>query len=107
VKKLFIGGMLLAGIIAFAGTCTLQNFQLQQTGSFDTYGGEIHNDTGTNFLQHNVMVAFVDSNGAVVDAQMFLVSEDTRISLNANATRWRSWSGLFTALVMNIGLKLP
>ncbi len=69
MKKLFIGGLLLAGIIAFAGTCTLEHYQLQTIGSNDTYAGEIHNDTGTNFLQHNVVVAFVDINGAVVDSQ--------------------------------------
>lgn len=69
MKRLFIGGMLLAGVIAFAGTCTLQHYQLTKIGTHDTYAGEIHNDTGTNFLQHKIVVAFVDSNGAVVDTQ--------------------------------------
>jgi len=69
VKKLFIGGLLLAGIVAFAGTCTLQHYQLTTIGTHDTYAGEIHNDTGANFLQHRVVVAFVDPDGAVVDTQ--------------------------------------
>ena len=69
MKKLFIGGLLLAGVIAFAGTCTLQHYQLTKIGAHDTYAGEIHNDTGANFLQHKIVVAFVDSNGAVVDTQ--------------------------------------
>lgn len=69
MKKLFIGGLLLAGIIAFAGTCTLEHYQLTKIGTHDTYAGEIHNDTGTNFLQHKVVVAFVDSNGAVVETK--------------------------------------
>ncbi|TAK66853.1 MAG: hypothetical protein EPO22_03465, partial [Dehalococcoidia bacterium] len=69
MKRLFIGGMLLAGVIAFAGTCTLQHYQLTKIGTHDTYAGEIHNDTGTNFLQHKIIVAFVDSNGAVVETK--------------------------------------
>ncbi len=69
MKKLFIGGLLLAGIVAFAGTCTLEHYQLTKIGTHDTYAGEIHNDTGANFLQHKIVVAFVDSNGAVVDTK--------------------------------------
>ncbi len=69
MKKLFIGGLLLAGIVAFAGTCTLQHYQLTTIGTHDTYAGEIHNDTGANFLQHRVVVAFVDPDGAVVDTK--------------------------------------
>lgn len=69
MKRLFIGGLLLAGIVAFAGTCTLQHYQLTKIGSHDTYAGEIHNDTGTNFLQHRIVVAFVDPDGAVVETK--------------------------------------
>jgi hypothetical protein len=69
LRKLFVGALLLAGLAAFAGTCTLQHYQLTQIGSYDTYGGEIHNDTGANFLGHNVVVAFVDPSGVVVDTK--------------------------------------
>ena len=69
MRKLFIGAVLLAGLAAFAGTCTLEHYQLTKIGTHDTYAGEIHNDTGTNMLQHNVVVAFVDSEGTVVETK--------------------------------------
>ena len=69
MRKLFIGALLLAGLAAFAGTCTLQHYQLTKIGTHDTYAGEIHNDTGANFLQHNIVVAFTDSDGTVVETK--------------------------------------
>jgi hypothetical protein len=68
-KKLVIAGLLLAGILGFAGTCTIKNVSLTKIGSHDVFAGEIHNDSGVNILGHHILVAFLDSNGAVVDTQ--------------------------------------
>lgn len=68
-KKLLIAGLLLAGIIGFAGTCTIQNVSLTKIGSNDTFAGEIHNDSGANILGHTVLVAFLDSNGTVLETK--------------------------------------
>lgn len=67
MKRIFVVGLVLAGLAAFAGTCTLKNIRLTNIGSHDTFAGEIHNDTGTDFLQHKVQVAFFDSSNNLVE----------------------------------------
>lgn len=67
MKRLFLVGLVLAGLAAFAGTCTLQNFRLTKIGDHDVFAGEIHNDTGTDFLQHKIQIAFFDSSNQLVE----------------------------------------
>ncbi len=69
MKKLLAAGLVIAGLIAFAGTCTIQHISLTKIGSNDTFAGEVHNDSGVNLLQHNVVVAFLDSSGTVLETK--------------------------------------
>jgi hypothetical protein len=69
-KKFLAAGVLaIAGIAAFAGTCTFQHIALTTIGSNDVFAGELHNDSGANILQHNLLVAFVDSSNTLLDTQ--------------------------------------
>jgi hypothetical protein len=68
-KKLIAAGFLLAGIIGFAGTCTITHISLTKIGTHDTFAGEIHNDSGVNILSHHILVAFLDSNLSVVETK--------------------------------------
>jgi hypothetical protein len=54
------------GLAGFAGTCNLLHFSMTQIGTSDTFGGELQNNTGANFLGHKFKVAFVDANGNLV-----------------------------------------
>jgi hypothetical protein len=68
-KKLIVAGFLLAGIIGFAGTCTVKNVSLTKIGSNDVFAGELANDSGVNILGHRYLVAFLDSNGSVLETK--------------------------------------
>lgn len=68
-KKIVVAGLLLAGILGFAGTCTITHISLTKIGTHDTFAGEVHNDSGANILGHNVIVAFLDSGGSVVETK--------------------------------------
>ncbi len=57
------------GLAAFAGTCTITHISLTKIGSNDVFAGEVHNDSGANLLQHSVIVAFLDSSGAVLETK--------------------------------------
>jgi hypothetical protein len=59
----------LAGLAAFAGTCSFQNTRLTNIGGHDTYAGEVVNDTGINYLGSTVDVAFLDSSDNLVETQ--------------------------------------
>jgi hypothetical protein len=56
-------GLVLVG----AGPCNLLNFSFTLIGSTDTFGGQLQNNTGANFLVHSFKVGFVDANGNQVD----------------------------------------
>ncbi|HEX5478792.1 MAG TPA: FxLYD domain-containing protein [Dehalococcoidia bacterium] len=57
------------GLAGFAGTCNLLHFSMTQIGTGDTFGGELQNNTGANFLGHKFKVAFVDANGNLVSTK--------------------------------------
>jgi hypothetical protein len=61
--------MLLAGVMAFAGTCVVKNVSLTKIDGHDVFAGELHNDSGANFLGHKILVAFLDSSGTVVETK--------------------------------------
>lgn len=68
-KKLIVAAVFgLAGLAAFAGTCTISNLSLVNTdGSHKTFGGQLNNNSGVNILQHNYLVAFIDGNNNLVE----------------------------------------
>lgn len=58
----------LAALAAFAGTCTITHISLVSTdGTHKTFAGQVDNASGANILQHNVVVAFLDSSNNVVE----------------------------------------
>lgn len=69
MKRLLAVGMLLAGVLAFAGTCAVKNVSLTKIDGHDVFAGELHNDSGANFLGHKILVAFLDSSGTVVETK--------------------------------------
>jgi hypothetical protein len=68
-RFLVIGVLAIAGIAAFAGTCTIQHIALTTIGSNDVFAGEVHNDSGVNILQHDLLVAFLDSSNALLETK--------------------------------------
>jgi hypothetical protein len=69
LRKFFVATLAIAALAAFAGTCTIQHISLTTIGSNDTFAGEVHNDSGVNILQHNVIVAFLNSSGSVLETK--------------------------------------
>lgn len=68
-KKLIIAAVFgIAALAAFAGTCTITRISLVNTdGTHKTFAGQLDNTSGVNILQHNFLVAFLDSNNNVVE----------------------------------------
>jgi len=69
VKRRILAIMAIVGLAGFAGTCQLLNTSFNTIGTHDTFGGELRNDTGVNFLGHNVLVAFLNANNEVVETK--------------------------------------
>jgi hypothetical protein len=69
LRKFFVATLAIAALVAFAGTCTITHISLTTIGSNDTFAGELHNDSGVNILQHNVLVAFLNSSGSVLETK--------------------------------------
>ena len=69
-RKTLSAGLVIVGILAFAGTCTIQNISLTLIGSKAVFAAEIHNDTDVDILEHNIAVAFVDNNNSVLETKI-------------------------------------
>lgn len=71
LKKLIVVAVFgLAGLAAFAGTCTVTRISLVETdGTHDTFGGQIDNGSGVDILNHNFLVAFLDANNNLVETK--------------------------------------
>lgn len=60
----------LAGLAAFAGTCVVTRISLVSTdGTHKTFAGQLDNTSGVNILQHNFVVAFLDSGNNVLETK--------------------------------------
>ncbi len=68
MKRLAIIAAATLGIAAVASAC-IQNAGFTRIGSHDVFAGEIQNDTSADILAHDVLVAFLDSDGDVVDTE--------------------------------------
>ncbi len=71
MKKFIVMAMFgLAGLAAFAGTCVVTHISLVSTdGTHDTFAGQLDNTSGVNILQHNFVIAFLDSGNNVVETK--------------------------------------
>ncbi len=71
LKKLVVAAVFgLAGLAAFAGTCTVTHISLVETdGTHDTFGGQIDNGSGVDILNHNFLVSFLDANNNLVETK--------------------------------------
>jgi len=58
-----------SGLALMAPTCVVTHESLTKIGTHDTFAGELRNDSGVNILEHRYRVAFLNSNGAVVETQ--------------------------------------
>ena len=69
MKKLIAAAVFgIAGLAAFAGTCTITHISLVNTdGTHKTFAGQLDNTSGVNILQHNFIIAFLDSGNNVVE----------------------------------------
>ncbi len=69
MKKLIAAAVFgIAGLAAFAGTCTITHISLVNTdGTHKTFAGQLDNTSGVNILQHNFLIAFLDSGNNVVE----------------------------------------
>jgi hypothetical protein len=56
-----------AGVAAMAQTCIVSNEFFTEIDGHDSYGAELHNDSGVDILSHEFRVSFVNSNGAIVE----------------------------------------
>ena len=72
MKKLIVAAVFgIAGLAAFAGTCTITRISLVNTdGTHKTFAGQLDNTSGVNILQHNFVVAFLDSGNNVVETKV-------------------------------------
>ncbi len=68
-KWLALGVLAFAALAAFAGTCTIIRVNYVEFDGHDTYGAELKNDSGADFLQHNFVVAFLNGSGQVVETK--------------------------------------
>lgn len=71
MKKLIMTAVFgLAGLAAFAGTCTITHISLVATdGAHKTFAGQLDNTSGANILQHNFIVAFLDAGNNIVETK--------------------------------------
>jgi hypothetical protein len=56
------------GLAAMAQTCVVTNESLTTIDNHDAFAGELQNDSGVDILQHRYRIAFLNSNGAVVQS---------------------------------------
>lgn len=69
MKRIFVLGVFAAiGLAAMAQTCIVTNESLTTIDDHDAFAGEMQNDSGVNILQHRYRIAFLNSNGAVVQS---------------------------------------
>jgi hypothetical protein len=59
----------LAALFGVAATCVVTHESLTTIGDNDTFAGELRNDSGVDILQHKFRVAFLNSNGAVIESR--------------------------------------
>ena len=68
-KWLVLGLLSVTALAAFAGTCVISNGRLTTIGSKKIFAAQMDNNSGVDILQHNFIVAFVDSSGNVLETK--------------------------------------
>lgn len=68
-KWLALGVLAIAAFSAFAATCVVTNTRITTIGDKKVFAGQLTNETGANFLQHNFLVAFIDANNNLVETK--------------------------------------
>jgi len=56
-----------AGLAAFAATCTVSNTSFTEIDGRDTFAGELNNDSGVDIRAHRLRVAFFDEDNNLVE----------------------------------------
>lgn len=107
MKKRFVVAIIaIAGLAAFAGTCTVINISLTPIGTHDTAAGELRNDSGVNILEHKFMVTFLDSSNNIVETKtvsgcLRSVQNGTSDFFSVEATAGSSTTSSFLARLAN------
>jgi hypothetical protein len=91
----------LAALAGMAATCVVRNESLTKIGNNDTFAGELRNDSGVDILQHKFRVAFLNSNGAVIESRTI---DGCLRSLQAGESDFFSVSSNQPAAATTIGL---
>lgn len=68
-KWLALGVLGIAALSTFAATCVVTNTRLTTIGDKDVFAGQLKNETGADFLQHNFLVAFIDEDNNLVETK--------------------------------------
>ena len=68
-KWLALGVLGIAAIAMFAGTCVIVNIRLTEVNGKAVFAGEIQNDSGADFLQHNILVAFIGNSNQLLETK--------------------------------------
>lgn len=71
MKRILVLALVVAtGAAALAATCVVTNESLTKIGERDVFAGEMQNDSNVDILQHKFRIAFLNSNGAVVESRL-------------------------------------
>ena len=68
-KWLALGVLGIAAFAMFAGTCVIVNIRMTEVDGKAVFGGEIQNDSGADFLQHNILVAFISDDNELLETK--------------------------------------
>lgn len=66
-KYLAAALVVVAGVAAFAATCTVSKTSFTEINGKDTFAGQLTNDSGVDILAHRFRVAFIDDNNNLVE----------------------------------------
>jgi len=100
-KKLLAAGVVIAGALTFAGTCTIQKISLTTIGSNKVFAGAVQNDSGVDILDHNVAVAFIGTTNNLLETK--IVQPCLRTLPNGSANYFSAQSS-FSASSVSAGL---
>lgn len=100
-KKLLAAGVVIAGILTVAGTCTIQKISLTTIGTNKVFAGAVQNDSGVDILDHNVLVAFIGTSNNLLETKT--VQPCLRTLPNGKANYFSAQSS-FSAASVKAGL---
>lgn len=68
-KWLALGVFGVVAVAALAATCTVTKVSLTEVDGRDVFAGQLNNETSADLLQHNIVIAFLDSGNNVLETK--------------------------------------